>query len=133
MDQKEVHEAVKAVAKHQEKKVVSAQQAPIANKVQNLIEKKKRKDKKKAKKKALEQKCAKAGNYNPDDIEQVLKMSTAPDVDGNIFDKAELKPKGKYGKVAKKLMKGVPKKAKEHAKTIESAMDEVEYFHSMMP
>lgn len=46
MDQKEVKEAVKAAKNPKKKKIISEQSAPIANRVQKLMEKKKKKEKK---------------------------------------------------------------------------------------
>jgi len=57
-----------------------------------------------------------------------MKMSKSQDVSQNLFDDPIFQPQKKYHKIAKKLEKGIPKEAKKHAKKIETAIKEEDYF-----
>ena len=140
-DQNEVKAAVKAIKHGHKKPIISQQMAPIAHKVQKAIENEHHKEHKEKKKlkhqvkkvsQSLQEKKgqsnAKMGKFNSADIDQIMKMSKEGDSTQNLFDNPIFQPQKKYHKIAKKLEKDVPKQAKKHAKKIETALQEEEYF-----
>jgi len=94
---------------------------------------KKKKEKKSKKKKAAKNEQGASG-YSTEDLDSILDLSKKLDADGNIIQdkKAPEQPSGKYAKVAKQLLKGVPAKERAHAEHLERALHGRDYYEPVM-